>query len=187
MGRVRIMPDVNVIVDKFLKWIVDIMVIVIVALFFSIYMCEKKPIVGSSMSPALKNEEKVLIDKMIYELTSPKRYDVVVFENEDADKVYMKRILGLPGETIQVKEGRLYIDGKQSSYNKDMEDIVNPGIAKYEITLASDEYFVMGDNWNFSEDSRSETIGKVNKKWIQGKVWFRVAPFQNIGFIFYKK
>lgn len=135
------------------------------------------------MSPTLKNEEDVLIDKMIYEISSPQRFDVIVFRNEESDKVYMKRVVGLPGETIQIKEGRLYINGEKSPYNSGNEDIVNPGIADKPVQLASDEYFVMGDNWNSSEDSRSETVGKVNRKWIYGKVWFRIAPFQNIGFV----
>ena len=96
---------------------------------------------------------------------------------------YIKRIVGLPGEMIQIKEGAVYINGKllvDSYGNEPMEDA---GLAKEEIILGKDEYFVLGDNRNNSEDSRFSDIGNISKKYIVGKIWFTVSPKCKIGFI----
>ena len=107
---------------------------------------------------------------------SPERYDVIMFNKKEknGDKVeYIKRIVGLPGETIQIKDGRIYINDKELKYNEKMDDIVNPGLASQKIKLEYDEYFVIGDNWNSSEDSRSNSE-------IKGKVWLISWPFASI-------
>lgn len=188
----RMKPEENILVDKVLKWMVDIFVVIMVAVFFVEYMCTSMPIVGNSMAPALKNKEHILIDKVSYHVHKPARYDIAVFsvggsyqesEESSGQKRYIKRIIGLPGETILIQDGKIYIDGKPLSYSGNKEDIVNPGIAGTEIKMGSDEYFLLGDNWNNSEDSRSENIGKVNRKDIIGKAWFVSSPFSSIGFI----
>ena len=84
---------------------------------------------------------------------------------------------------MEIKDGRIYIDNKLLDYNKDMEDIVNPGLASSPITLSYNEYFVIGDNWNSSEDSRSGTVENVREEEITGKVWLVISPFVRIGLV----
>ena len=110
---------------------------------------------------------------------------MIVFKpdgNEDLH-VYMKRIVGLPGETIQIKDGKLYIDGKELEEEYKTTVIEDAGVAAEEIKLKKDEYFVLGDNRMASEDSRSQKVGNVKKTDIEGKVWFVISPKEHVGFL----
>lgn len=143
-------------------------------LVFSVGM--KISMVGVSMEPALYNGQEVLINRFIYKITSPKRGDVIAFlpNGNQNSHYYLKRIVGLPGESIQIIDGYVYINGErlpEDEYDK----MADYGIAGNEIQLGSDEYFVLGDNRNMSEDSRSSNIGAVKKDTIAGKVWFHLS------------
>lgn len=143
-------------------------------LVFSVGM--KISMVGVSMEPALYNGQEVLINRFIYKITSPKRGDVIAFlpNGNQNSHYYLKRIVGLPGESIQIIDGYVYINGErvpEDEYDK----MADYGIAGNEIQLGSDEYFVLGDNRNMSEDSRSGNIGAVKKDAIAGKVWFHLS------------
>ena len=143
-------------------------------LVFSVGM--KISMVGVSMEPALYNGQEVLINRFIYKITSPKRGDVIAFlpNGNQNSHYYLKRIVGLPGESIQIIDGYVYINGErlpEDEYDK----MADYGIAENEIQLGSDEYFVLGDNRNMSEDSRSGNIGAVKKDTIAGKVWFHLS------------
>lgn len=143
-------------------------------LVFSVGM--KISMVGVSMEPALYNGQEVLINRFIYKITSPKRGDVIAFlpNCNQNSHYYLKRIVGLPGESIQIIDGYVYINGErvpEDEYDK----MADYGIAGNEIQLGSDEYFVLGDNRNMSEDSRSGNIGAVKKDTIAGKVWFHLS------------
>ena len=143
-------------------------------LVFSVGM--KISMVGVSMEPALYNGQEVLINRFIYKITSPKRGDVIAFlpNGNQNSHYYLKRIVGLPGESIQIIEGYVYINGErlpEDEYDK----MADYGIAGNEIQLGSDEYFVLGDNRNMSEYSRSGNIGAVKKDTIAGKVWFHLS------------
>jgi signal peptidase I len=177
--------DENFFVDKVLKGITDIIIVVMVALFFLNVLCEKTTVVGNSMSPTLKDEESILINKLSYEFGGPDRYDIVVFKvkTDDETKYYVKRVVGLPGDSVQIKSGRIYVNDKELKYNEDVDDIVTPGLASHEIVLDEDEYFVIGDNWNNSEDSRFSQIGNINKKAIVGKAWLHFTSIKNIKII----
>ena len=143
-------------------------------LVFSVGM--KISMVGVSMEPALYNGQEVLVNRFIYKITSPKRGDVIAFlpNGNQNSHYYLKRIVGLPGESIQIIDGYVYINGErlpEDEYDK----MADYGIAGNEIQLGSDEYFVLGDNRNMSEDSRSGNIGAVKKDTIAGKVWFHLS------------
>lgn len=177
------MPDENLFVDCILKWIIDIILVIVIGLFIATYLCDMDIVVGNSMSPTVKNEEKVFIDTMIYNLTSPKKGDVIQFKVESKSGMiekYIKRVIACPGETVYIEDGSIFVNGKKVKTN---EEIVNPGLANEEIKLAKNEYFVMGDNYNNSEDSRFNSIGNVREDDIIGKVWLRVAPFVRIGLV----
>jgi len=143
-------------------------------LVFSVGM--KISMVGVSMEPALYNGQEVLINRFIYKITSPKRGDVIAFlpNGNQNSHYYLKRIVGLPGESIQIIDGYVYINGErlpEDEYDK----MADYGIVGNEIQLGSDEYFVLGDNRNMSEDSRSGNIGAVKKDTIAGKAWFHLS------------
>ena len=118
------MPDKNIFVDRILKWIVDVIVVIVLALFFMNYLGQQSKVIGNSMNDRLKNGDKVMINTLAYDMHSPERYDVIMFNKKEknGDKVeYIKRIVGLPGETIQIKDGRIYINDKVLKYNEKMD------------------------------------------------------------------
>lgn len=153
-------------------------------LVFSIGM--KTSVIGVSMEPSLYNGQKVLINRFIYQLIAPKRGDVIVFlpNGNQNTHYYVKRVVGLPGERVQIKEGRLYINGILQEENENYDKIADAGIVENEITLENDEFFVLGDNRNNSEDSRSGNIGPVKREMITGKAWFHMASAgSGMGFV----
>lgn len=180
------MPDENIFIDIIGKWIVDILLVVIIGIFIAFYVCSEYKIVGNSMSGKINSGEKVFVNTTAYDLMKPGRYDVIKFSAVSEDGInenYVKRIIGLPGETVQIKDGYIYVNDEKITYNSSKDKIVNAGLAGEKITLGNDEYFVLGDNCNSSEDSRFKSVGNVKLKNIQGKVWLRISPFVRIGFI----
>ncbi len=146
----------------------------------------KKEVVGDSgMQPTFEHSERVLVDRVRYRFFAPKRNDIIAFAPNEGERasVYIRRIVGIPGDTIIIKNGAVYLNGEKYEDGFSAELIKNPGAADEEIKVGEDEYFVLGDNRNLSEDSRSEIIGNVKKREIIGKVWFRVSPFDRLGLV----
>ena len=133
---------------------------------------------GPSMNDTLNDQDRVLMNKFSYRVKTLDRFDVVVFKYAyDTDTDYIKRVIGLPGETVRIDwEGRIYINGQLLEENYGKEVMEDPGIAENEITLGEDEYFVLGDNRNNSSDSRDPDVGAVSKSQIRGTVWLRLSP-----------
>ena len=140
---------------------------------------------GSSMEPSLSNGDNLIVDKISYRFRDPQRYDIIVFPFQyEEKKYYIKRIIGLPGETVRIDEaGNIYINGKVLKESYGLEVMEDPGIAKDGITLGDDEYFVLGDNRNNSEDSRSPEVGVVKRNTMIGRAWLKIYPFHEIGFV----
>lgn len=133
--------------------------------------------VGQSMEPTLASGNRILTNRLIYKLTEPKRGDLVVFKpngNENSH-YYIKRVVGVPGETIQIIDGFIYIDGEVLVEEIKFEKMIHAGIAEEAITLGDDEFFVLGDNRNASEDSRNAEIGAIKKQDITSKAWFNAT------------
>ena len=166
---------------RLLKDVMELLVGSAVAVFlafviiFSVGM--RTSVIGDSMEPALYNGQEILMNRILYRISTPKRGDVVVFlpNGNQNSHYYVKRVVGLPGETVQIREGNVYINGLLLAEDDRFDKIVDPGIAQNELLLASDEFFVLGDNRNSSEDSRSGNIGAVKKDTIMGKAWFHLA------------
>ena len=141
--------------------------------------------IGVSMEPGLYNGQKLLINRLAYVLTTPKKGDVVVFRpngNENSH-YYVKRVVATAGDKVRIQDGRLYINGVQAT-EPERDKMAEAGIAENEIQLAPDEYFVLGDNRNHSEDSRSANIGLVKSKDIVGKAWFHFSSEEDgMGFV----
>ena len=114
----------------------------------------------------------------------PERFDIVIFKYpDDESQLFIKRVIGLPGETIQIKDGQILIDGETYQENGEFPGIENAGVAETKVALDSGEYFVLGDNRNNSEDSRYADMGNVKKRNIIGKVWFIASPWSRFGFV----
>ena len=166
---------------RLLKDVMELLVGGAVAVFlafvlvFSIGM--RTSVIGDSMEPSLHNGQEILMNRILYRISMPKRGDVIVFlpNGNQNTHFYVKRVVGLPGETVQIREGNVYIDGVLLAENELFDKIADPGIAQSELLLGSDEFFVLGDNRNSSEDSRSGNIGAVKKDSIIGKAWFHMA------------
>ena len=137
------------------------------------------------MEPTLVPGERVLMDSAWYRLSSPKRGDIIAFRTSEDKKasIHIKRVIALPGETVQIKDGQILINGEVYNEKDEFPAITNAGLASEPITVGKGQYFVLGDNRNNSEDSRFSDIGNISKKYIVGKLWFTVSPKSKIGFI----
>lgn len=167
------------------QWALSILIVIILAYSIVTFGVQSVTMIGQSMSPVLSNQDVVLINKRAYTFHHPERYDIIAFKlKEDTDSYFnIKRIIGLPGEKVQIKNGRIFIDG-QILTDLPFEDLImTEGLALAEITLDEDEYFLIGDNCNNSEDSRYVNIGNISDKEISGKIFFRISPRSEIGFI----
>lgn len=168
-------------VRLYAKIVAIILAAMIVAKIISTYIVQETIVSGTSMMPTLENADKVLIDKVIYKADDLKRYDIIVFDYNHSN-VYVKRIVGLPGEKVMIIEGEVYVNGKKLRDDPLLNDAMEyAGIAENSIQLGEDEYFVLGDNRNNSYDSRYEQVGIVNKSSIIGRVWLRLFPISKFG------
>lgn len=149
------------------------------------FVGQRTEVSGESMETTLSNGDNLIVDKITYRFREPKRFDIIVFPFQYAEETYyIKRIIGLPGETVRIDgEGNIYIDGKilPESYGREM--IRNPGIASQDIVLEEDEYFVMGDNRNNSSDSRDPVVGNIHRDDIIGRAWIRIWPLDKFGIL----
>ncbi len=171
------------VLKEFITYAACFLAAIVFAILIVTFVGQKSEVTGSSMNDTLYNGEQVIVDKLSYRFHSPQRYDIVVFPESNKSN-YVKRIIGLPGETISIREGYIYINDKlltDDSYGKEGISTQNYGRLKQPVTLKNDEYFVLGDNRNNSQDSRSEAVGNVTKDRLIGKVTFRFWPFKAIG------
>ncbi len=149
------------------------------------YVIQRTIVDGSSMVETLHDGDQLFVEKLSYRFNALDRFDIIVFYpyGRDSDEFYVKRIIGMPGETIQIIGSDIYINGEvlEEHYGKDA--ITDSGRAENPITLSEDEYFVMGDNRSVSKDSRSEDVGNVKRENIGGRAVFRVIPLSDFGTI----
>ncbi len=149
------------------------------------FVGQRTEVDGSSMEPMLSDEDNLLVDKLSYRFREPERFDIIVFAFQyKEDTYYIKRIIGLPGETVQIdEEGNIYINGEilEEGYGREVIKAENIGLAKEPIVIGEDEYFVLGDNRNNSTDSRSPLVANVKRKDIIGRAFVRIWPLAKIG------
>ena len=175
--------DTNVKRKKIIKeviiWVVEIIAVILLAYFLVEYAVEKTTVVGESMETTLQEGDKIVINKLAYRFSKPKRFDVIVFKQSGKEHSYynIKRIIGLAGETVQIKDWVVYINDEPIKEKSAVDVIKNPGLSVEPILLEDKEYFVLGDNRNLSEDSRFANIGNVVFDDIIGKAWIRLKPF----------
>ncbi len=163
-------------VKEILSWIFWIFASMLLAVVTVFCVGMKTSVIGPSMEPSLYNGQEIFLNRLIYKVASPREGDVIVFlpNGNEKSHYYVKRVVGVPGDTLYIKNGILYVnDQAVEQYFNDR--IVEPGLLESEVMLEEDEYFVIGDNCNNSEDSRSANIGTVKKSYIIGKAWMKLA------------
>jgi len=182
-------PLIKKIIVQIIIWFVEIAIVITLAYFLDHYALERTTMLGDSMETTLLDKDKIIINKVAYQFKEPERYDVIVFKQSDKEHSYLniKRIIGLPGETIQIEDGNIYINGEPITEPVSTETINNSGLAAEEILLDENEYFVLGDNRNNSEDSRFANIGTILYDDIIGKAWIRTNNFDFVNKINLKK
>lgn len=166
-------------------WILEIAVVLFVAYAITHFGLEKMTVSGDYMKPTLKDDDKILINKMSYHIHKVKRNDVVVVKHDGSQHSYytIERVIGLPGEKLQIKDGCVYINGKKLKEKYDFPKMENGGLALEEMKLGADEYFMLCDNRNACEDSRNANVGNVLKSDIVGKAWIRTNSITLINYI----
>lgn len=174
----------SIVIREIFSWIFGTFVSIFIAAVLVYFLGMYTNVVGVSMEPTLYNGQQIFVNRFLYQLSTPKQGDVVIFlpnGNENAH-YYVKRVVGVPGDKIRIEDGVMYVNGLESEWIH--EKILEPGIAANEFTLQSGEYFCIGDNPNNSEDSRSANVGPVNETDIIGKVWFHMkSKVDDMGFV----
>ena len=167
------------------KWALQIGIVCLFAFMTVWYFGQRVSVVGDSMKPVLENGDVVLVNRIVYNAVKPKRGDIIVFKpkGNDSSHYYIKRVVGLPGETVEILESKVYINGEKLEEDYEATAIDDAGDAPGKIELSEDEYFVLGDDRGNSEDSRDVSVGNVKRAYIYGKAWFVASPWGSLGFI----
>lgn len=159
-------------------------IVILITWFCLTFVGQRSAVDGDSMYDTLEDGDSVWVNKITYRFNEPERFDIVVFLQEE-DTYYIKRIIGLPGEKVRIdEEGTIFINDKPLDNDVYGYETIAPnmiGRAKQDVILGEDEYFVMGDNRNESEDSRFDYVGNVNKEQFSGKAVFRIWPLSSFG------
>ena len=173
------------VIGETVSFILYIAVVFLVTFLVIHYVGQRTQVSGSSMEYTLSDGDNLIVDKISYRFYEPERFDIIVFPfQQEEDTYYIKRIIGLPGETVQIGEdGTILINGMELEESYGREVIQEPGAAAEPLTLREGEYFVLGDNRQNSTDSRSEMIGMIDTRYILGKAFFRIFPFDKIGML----
>ena len=159
---------------------------IVLAITFLIitFVGQRTHVSGESMENTLDDGDQLIVDKLTYRFHDPERFDIIVFPFRYKDNTYyIKRIIGLPGETVQIADGEIYINGEVLEESYGREVMQDAGLAAEPLTLGDDEYFVLGDNRNYSSDSRDPSVALIHRKEIIGRAWLRIWPLDSFGIL----
>lgn len=171
-------------VREIIGTVLYLLAVVAVTFLFVQFVGQRTHVNGDSMNVTLEDGDNLIVDKLSYRFKEPERYDIIVFPYRYQEKTfYIKRIIGMPGETVQVIDGMVYIDGEMLDESYGKETMQYAGVASDPIELGEDEYFVLGDNRNNSSDSRDPSVGNVKEDQIIGKAYIRIWPLNKFGIL----
>ncbi len=166
-----------------ITFIRDLAIILLVFWLVTHFIGEKTNVIGKSMEPHIHDGDFFILNKLTYRFSDPERFDIVVFPYNNTKSNYIKRVIGLPGDTVDFSEGKILINGQLLDENFGYEPIKVLGNQEFPLIVPEGEYFVMGDNRNESSDSRYQDVGTIAKKKLLGKTWLRIWPLNRIGFV----
>lgn len=171
--------------QEIIIWVLEIAITIAIAVVFSYFFGVRSSVIGPSMSPQLDDGDEVLVDRFSYKFISPKPGDMIAFlpNGNTNTHYYIKRVIGVPGDTVQIIDGTVYVNEEEYAEKTEVSRMEDAGIAAEPVMLGEDEYFVLGDNRNNSEDSRFANIGSVKEEYMIGKAWFVISPRDKFGFI----
>ena len=167
-------------IKEIILWILTVVIALTAAWYVSFHLVDKTTVIGSSMSTTLEEDDVILISTKAYFFSAPERFDVIVYKQSNGEHRYydVKRVIGLPGETVKIDDsGTILINGAPLKEMIQVEPMTNGGLAEEGITLDENEYFVLGDNRNHSEDSRFANVGNVLASDIIGEALVKMEPF----------
>lgn len=166
-------------------WTGEILIVMLIAITLVYFIGMRTSVVGQSMSETLSGGDEILVNRFVYLFSDPKPNDIVVFlpNGNEKSHYYVKRVIAVPGDTVSIQKGDVYVNGERFKEEAEVQPIEDAGLAFEEITLEKDEYFVLGDNRNNSEDSRYANIGNIKKEYMIGKAWFRITGWSDFGFL----
>ncbi|MGI6021388.1 MAG: signal peptidase I [Lachnospiraceae bacterium] len=167
-----------------IKWIVDILIVLALAFLLTFLFGAGITVQENSMNPTIHSGDMVLMNRLAAKTGGIKKGSIIVYvSDEDEEACHVKRVIALPGDTIQIKDGLIMINGETYMEDLELPSIIDPGLASEPVKLGPSEYFVLGDNRNSSEDSRYADVGNISSDEIKGVVWFLLNPSERRGFV----
>ena len=169
---------------ELLGMLVYVGIVLVITFLIITFVGQRTHVSGESMENTLDDGDQLIVDKLTYRFHDPERFDIIVFPFRYKDNTYyIKRIIGLPGETVQIVDGEIYINGELLEESYGREVMQDAGLAAEPITLGDDEYFVLGDNRNYSSYSRDPSVALIHRKEIIGRAWLRIWPLNSFGIL----
>jgi signal peptidase I len=164
--------------EEIKDWVISILIAVVLAFFIRYFIVELYMVEGPSMRPTLVNGERLVVNKFLYRFKNPERGEIVVFRYpRDPSRDFIKRVIGVPGDTVEIKEGRVFLNGQLQNETYILEKTRGSFSM---VTVPAGHVFVMGDNRNNSEDSRFRDVGFVSAEMIKGKAVFVFWPVDHL-------
>ena len=172
------------IIKELLGWLVFIFIVIAASWFVVTFIGQRTQVSGSSMETTLSHGDQLIVDKISYRFSDPKRYDIVVFPyHYEENTFYIKRIIGMPGETVQIVDGEVYIDGNFWESITAMSRWKMQGLRRIRSRWGMMSILSSGDNRNNSQDSRVSNVGVLHRDELLGRAWIRIWPFSEFGVI----
>lgn len=172
------------VLKELLGMLIYVGIVLVITFLIITFVGQRTHVSGESMENTLDDGDQLIVDKLTYRFHDPERFDIIVFPFRYKENTYyIKRIIGLPGETVQILDGAIYINGAMLEESYGREVMLDAGTAAEPITLGEDEYFVLGDNRNYSSDSRDPSVGVIHRKEIVGRAWLRIWPLDSFGIL----
>ncbi len=172
------------VLKELLGMLIYVGIVLVITFLIITFVGQRTHVSGESMENTLDDGDQLIVDKLTYRFHDPERFDIIVFPFRYKENTYyIKRIIGLPGETVQILDGAIYINGAVLEESYGREVMLDAGTAAEPITLGDDEYFVLGDNRNYSSDSRDPSVGVIHRKEIVGRAWLRIWPLDSFGIL----